>query len=249
MLENPLRVVSAPRMSKVRLVLHHAAQLVTAPLLSARALLWSESTRTLWGGQSHGRQLGLRLGAVELVFRRDGQIEETLTLAHQTMENACAWLSSRWGTSVSVPAGGLPHHAVRAGGRYPRASRASAQLEQEFLGAARALAEFAAQTGDAEPVVVSADSFAMTTVVSIRSRAGVGAVTVGFSPGDAANDESFWFLAAPHSQCRDFPREARLCGVGPLDRIAAPAAVAAVHTFLATNLQGLQQCAETSEPV
>lgn len=237
MVENPLRVVSARRMSRVRLVMHHALELVGEPILT-----WADGSRTLWGAAQEDCQCGLRPGPVQLVFRR-GDTEERFGLAHQTRETARAWLASRWGRAVVLPSSRLPHHAVRAGGRFPGESRATVQLEQELGGASQTLEALAREAGAAAQVIVSASSFAMTTVLPLRAEGGGAMATVGFSPGDSASDEPYWFVSTSESSCPVRGERGRLHGVGPVDREKAPAAALAVRSFLQAHLAALRDCA------
>lgn len=220
MVLNPLRVVGAPRLARVRLVLHHAARLLVtnAPAVAA-PLRWALGERVLWGPPAGGRQVGLRLGAVQLLTRDvTSGATSSLSLAHQTLATAQGWLASG---AVLHPSS-LRHHAVLAGGRFPAPSQASLQLEREFQGAAQLLVEVGAPR--AEWVAVSPDTLALSVRVASRG----GALTVGFSPGEDVAESPFWFAR------RDSDAVAVVGArdVGPLDAERAPLAVDVVRRFL-----------------
>lgn len=224
MLVNPLRVVSAPRLARVRLVLHHAVQLLLPPGAPADSLRWALEERVLWGPNADGRKVGLRLGQVQLVTRdAESSATQWFRLGHQTLAAARGWLG---GGEPRTPL--LPHHAVVAGGRFPAASQASLQLEREFHGAAQLLSQF--RPGDSGQITVSADTLAMSRLLAPR----LGPLTVGFSPGSEAAEAPFWFVR----RALDADPEIGPRDLGPIDPELAPSAVDAVSRFLNAVIVG-----------
>ena len=223
MIPNPLRVVSTKRLARVRFVLHHAAQLLVPPPTEAN-LYWATQDRVLWGPMIHGVARGLRIGAVQLLMREsDCATTSWFKLGRQTLAAARSWLR----TSERTDGRSLAHHAVLSGGRFPGASEATRQLENEFHGAAKLLA--ALRSSESPDVTVSAESLAMTVELACAD------ATLGFSPGETPDSAPFWFIRRRGllgTETRVGPRE-----VGPLDAALAPAAEEVVRRFVVESLR------------
>jgi hypothetical protein len=200
-----------------RLMLHNAAQLVTAvgrSLISPRsddgqtAFEWSEEVQALVGEVAPGERpwrAALRPADLTLLVL-DVPLEsaEAFLLAGRNLVDAFAWLRERArerGADASLLSRDVPYdvpaHAVARGAAFPPTPLPGfAELARCFADADRLFRAYAAGRPDASPVRCWPHHFDLGALLRLAPAAGSESPTVGFglSPGDEGVAEPYFYV-------------------------------------------------------
>jgi hypothetical protein len=221
-----LGVVDPRALAEARLMLHHAAQIATAPgrsLLPARpddgqtALEWLEEPQALAGEWIAGRDRwrpALCPADLALLMLGDSSGAATFPLTGRTLDDGVTWLraqASRRGSdgsrlSLSIPYT-IPAHAVGVGGRFPPEPDPDfAELARYISNTDRLLRAFVAGRPEVSAVRCWPHHFDIGAVITLDDSRTVG---LGLSPGDEAIAEPYWYVNTwprPESLPEPMPR-------------------------------------------
>jgi hypothetical protein len=207
----------APRaLVEARVLLHHAAQLVTAAgrsLLPPRpddgqtAFEWIEG-RDLLAGEWLGTGSARTRVALEpataslLLLGESGERVARRDLSGGALAEAFAWLGEALAArgidvsrlSPSVPYE-VPHHAVASGDPFPPAPlRELAELTCYFADGHRLLTALAARLPSASPLRCWPHHFDLGALLTAGEGASASSVGLGLSPGDGAYPEPYLYV-------------------------------------------------------
>lgn len=190
-----------------RLVLHSAAQLLRAYALefvpeaadgAHTALYWHPETQEFGtdAADADAPPLFLHPGSLTLRYGTEAR----LALPGETLEGALEWLGARAGPAgkLEVEPARVPQHELRAGGVFPPADAAHAELARWFHDAHLALNVLAAGNPSWSPVRCWPHHFDIATLL-VLDDVGVDpedarSVGVGLSPGDEDHDDPYWYV-------------------------------------------------------
>jgi hypothetical protein len=211
-----LGVVEPRTLAEARILLHHAAQLATAPgrsLLPARpddsqtAFEWRDDLQALVGAPIPGSptwRAALRPADTALLLVVDEGVT-ALPIQGRTLEDGFSWLreqTAAHGTDVTRLSRAMPYelpdHPVATGAPFPREPRAAfAELGRCFANADLVLRGAAATQG-ASTVRCWPHHFDLAALVTLDPAAGADSPTVGlgFSPGDEGIPEPYYYVNA-----------------------------------------------------
>jgi hypothetical protein len=207
-----LGAVAPSELSRARLQLHWAAQLVSAPGTSLLPAAEDYAHTNLgWDaelGIMTGRNVGASSMQAALVFEGlelltlDGRRERaSMRLAGHTLQQALTWLGQEMagaGTSLALPVHEMPSYAAGAGGVFSDAGmEARAELSAWFANSFELIRDAVADYPDAAPVRWWPHHFDVASLLTLDS--GIGAdearsIGVGFSPGDGSYDQPYFYV-------------------------------------------------------
>jgi hypothetical protein len=213
---DPVGSVPPARLTEARLLLHHAAQLVSAvgrTLVPARAddghtsLVWRSLRRRLAGEEVSGARpwcAVLQLDDLSLAVVADGKEVGRLALAARTRSEAFVWLVEQART-LGAPAEKLdlaapytiPKHPVETGAVFAAPGDGSlAELGRWFANADPLLGGMADGWAGSAPVRVWPHHFDIGSVLPLGHPGGEGApsIGIGLSPGDEAIAEPYFYV-------------------------------------------------------
>jgi len=213
----PLGSIDPGDLVEGRLMLHHAAQLVTAPgrsLLDPRpddsqtAFEWREDLQALVGevvpGESPWRAALRPADLTLLVLDEAKDSAEALLLAGRNLEAGFAWLRERARErgadaarlSREVPYR-IPSHPVAKGAAFPPAPLPEfAELARFYSNASRLFDALAPGVAGLSAVRCWPHHFDLGAIVTLEPDRGDDSPTLGFglSPGDDAVAEPYWYV-------------------------------------------------------
>lgn len=212
--------VPAKELTDARLQLHHAVQLLAAfgqTLVaprdddSHRSMTWDAHGRRFVseGAEQHGElKVGLRARGLTVSLLRGGTVVSESTHRFDGIESMYAWLEREIGKAVGAsgpvvldrPEYELPDHAVARGEPFSRYIDVElGELEAWFTYANDALGRLTSAEVGSTPQRCWPHHFDLATLILLdpASAASEGrSVGVGFSPGDAAIDQPYWYVNA-----------------------------------------------------
>jgi hypothetical protein len=194
-----------------RLLLHHAAQLVSAPgrsLVPPRpddgqtALEWLEAPQALAGERIDGREAwraALRPADLTLLILVGTAEAAVFPLVNRTVEEGWAWLreqaSLRGADAARLSREApyrIPTHPVASGRQFPSSPPPGcAELARYFANGDGALRAAAAGYGGVSAVRCWPHHFDIGALLTLDAGRSVG---LGLSPGDEAIPEPYWYV-------------------------------------------------------
>lgn len=208
----PLGKVLPTQLSRARLQLHWAAQLVSAPgtsLLPATSdygqtnLAWDAALGVLAGRHvgASSRQAALLFEGLSLVVLENGVERSSQPLAGSTMQQALEWLSESFtgeSAALALPEHEMPSHPLGDGASFSGADAAErSELAAWFANASASL--HAAVSGEAAASFVRCwphhfDVAALITLDAGEDAEEARSIGVGFSPGDGSYDQPYFYV-------------------------------------------------------
>lgn len=205
--------VAPDQLSEVRLQLHWAAQLLSAPgtsLLPAREdyshtnLGWDSALSVLSGRNVGPRasRAGLVFEGLELTLIEAQRERASIRLAGRTMQQGLAWLSAELAgaeaAGLALPGHEMPSHGVGDGGVFSEAGAgARAELATWFSNAFGVLREAVADEAGASAVRCWPHHFDIASLVRLDTGGSADearSIGVGFSPGDSSYDQPYFYV-------------------------------------------------------
>jgi hypothetical protein len=211
-------------LSRARLQLHWAAQLVSATgtsLLPAEAdyahtnLGW-DSKLGLLAGRNVGvppRRAGLVFEGLELVVIDGGRERSSMRLAGHTVQQALAWLGQEIAddeAALALPVHEMPPHPVGEGDVFSDAgTEARTELAAWFANAFALIRGVVADEPAASPVRCWPHHFDVASLITLDPAVGAEearSIGIGFSPGDGSYDQPYFYVTPwPYPDTEDLP--------------------------------------------
>lgn len=200
------------RLSRARLELHFAAQLVSAPgttLLTPEAdyahtnLTWDRSLGVLAGRGVGAASLraALVFQSLELAVLEGGLERASRPLAGSTMEQGLAWLAERVSGDLGtlrLPVHDMPAHPIAEGATFSETEAdARAELAAWFANATSAIQAAVAGDRRASSVRCWPHHFDLASLITVEEAKGpekARTIGVGFSPGDGSYDQPYFYV-------------------------------------------------------
>lgn len=200
------------QLTRERLQLHWAAQLVSAPgatLLpvakdfSHTSLGWDPSVGVLAGRSvgSAALQAALVFEALELSVLDGEQERASLRLAGHTMKQALAWLGGELcgdPAALELPVHDMPAHPVEEGVVFSDAdAEARGELAAWFANATVAIRAAIAEEQAASAVRCWPHHFDIASLITLdagKDAEEARSIGVGFSPGDGSYDQPYFYV-------------------------------------------------------
>ncbi|MGB8332712.1 MAG: hypothetical protein WCE62_21485 [Polyangiales bacterium] len=211
-------------LSRARLQLHWAAQLVSAPgtsMLPPSAdfahtnLGWEPKLGVLAGRNvgAEGLRAALVFESLELAAVDGIRERASMRLSGRTMQDALGWLGRELGadrSKLAVPAHELPSHPVGAGGVFSDAGPAArSELAVWFANAFALIRDIVTDERSASPVRCWPHHFDVASLIKLDSGASgteARSIGIGFSPGDGSYDQPYFYVTPwPYPQGADLP--------------------------------------------
>lgn len=207
-----LGTVLPGRLTEARLQLHYATQLVSAPGTSLLPVEPDNSHMNLaWDpalGVLAGRHVGDESLRAALVFESlelavlEGALERaSRPLAGSTLEQGLAWLGEHIADgpgALALPVYHMPAHPIRDGAPFSEAGEESrAELAAWFSDATTWVHEAVANEPDASLVRCWPHHFDVASLITLdrdEDSEDARSVGVGFSPGDTAYDQPYFYV-------------------------------------------------------
>jgi hypothetical protein len=205
--------VAPDQLSEVRLQLHWAAQLLSAPgtsLLPAREdyshtnLGWDSALSVLSGRNVGPRasRAGLVFEALELTLIEARRERASIRLAGRTMQQGLAWLGAELAGAeaarLALPGHEMPSHGVGDGGVFSEAGAGSrAELATWFSNAFGVIRDAVADEAGASAVRCWPHHFDVASLVRLDTGGSANearSIRVGFSPGDSSYDQPYFYV-------------------------------------------------------
>ena len=224
MIWQALGAVAPDSLSRTRLGLHWAAQLLSAPGVSLLAaaddyshsnLGWDSGLGLLTGRPvgSDGLRAALVFEGLELAVL-DGERERTsLRLAGHSLEDALSWLGAELapdGPALTLPSHEMPSEAVGELGVFSDApTDAQAELGAWFANAFALIEKSVEEEPTASPVRCWPHHFDVASLITLDAGADsetARSIGVGFSPGDGSYAQPYFYVTPwPYPEAEELP--------------------------------------------